>query len=61
VLSCAAVRHCYSQRRVVRRIALTRGELAYLEAAAVRAGLSLEAFVERLLVAYLANSFGSRF
>jgi hypothetical protein len=55
------VHHCYSQRRVVRRIALTRGELAYLEAAAVRAGLSLEAFVERLLVAYLANSFGSRF
>jgi hypothetical protein len=41
--------------RVTRQITLTRLELAFLEAAAARCGLSPEAFIERILRAYLAN------
>jgi hypothetical protein len=39
--------------KVTRRLALSRAEFRYLEAAAARAGLSLEAFLERLLRAFL--------
>jgi len=40
--------------RVARRIALSRSEFLYLEAAAARAGLSLEPFLEAILQALLA-------
>jgi hypothetical protein len=53
VLLCAIVRSC-AERRVTHPIALTRAELAYLEAAAACEGLSLEAFLEELLRAYVA-------
>src|SRR5947209_7994325 len=46
---------CGSQRRVTRRIALTRPEFAILDAAAARAGISIEAFLEQILRAWIGD------
>jgi hypothetical protein len=46
------------QQKVTRRIALTRVELAYLEAAAARTGIGLDAFLEAILRGWLAARDG---
>jgi hypothetical protein len=52
VLLFAIVAQC-GKPRVTRRLALSRAELRYLEAAAASAGLSLDPFLERILRAFL--------